>query len=214
MCEQDNLMITIINKDGSIVKMTTAEWKKQQRKAKAAKKRKATTNAIRLLPSEIKAVMANLKVLRSIVAYYHHGYRQWGRIARDIINMPTIHTPFLNLVCQIGEVNQTIGDIETIAKKGEKAVFQYVEKLQYRLKETQSLLDILLHEITKNGVLSSPMQKHECICGTGRRLGLRVLVQRGDKAISEIGRIVGKLEDISTKGVDPMLYHLNGRVSA
>ena len=87
-------------------------------------------------------------------------------------------------------------------------------ELIYILDDLQKHLDNLLYAITKSGVLSSQIQEHECISGEGRRLGLRVLVQRGDKSISEIGRIIAKLEQITRNGVDPMHYAQNGRLTA
>lgn len=194
------------------VRMTNEEYKKMQR-ANARKARKAKRlNEIKLLPSDIKSAMRNVKVLKSIVAYYRHGYRQWGIIARDIINMPQIQSPFLNVVLRTAEVDSKIGEIEKIAKKSDKAVFQYVEKLQYILDDLQKNLDNLLSGISKSGVLSSVMQNHECIVGSkdGKRLGLRTLVIKGDKAIVELGKIIAKLEDITKRGVNPMDYTANG----
>ena len=196
------------------VTMTAKEYKAQQRKAKAKAKKQQQINEIKLLPNDVKQLMKNVKVLRSITAYYKHGYRQWGRIAKGIITAPTIASPFLNVVLRTKEVNDKIAEIETIGRKGEKAVFQYDEKLQYILDGLQKHLDNLLYAITKSGVLSSQIQEHECISGEGRRLGLRVLVQRGDKSISEIGRIIAKLEQITRNGVDPMHYAQNGRLTA
>jgi len=196
------------------VTMSAKEFKAQQRAKKAKAKKAQQINEIKLLPNDIKQLMKNVKVLRSLTAYYHHGYRQWGRIAKGIITAPTIKSPFLNVVLRTKEVNDKIAEIETIGKKGDKAVFQYVEKLQYLLDDLQKHLDNLLYGISKSGVLSSAIQQHECISGEGRRLGLRILVQRGDKAISEIGRIIAKLEQIATKGVDPLSYTSKGKLSA
>lgn len=210
---QNECKITFVH-NGKTLTMTTKEYKNMLRAEKAKAAKKAQINEIKLLPADIKALMKNVKVLKSITAYYHHGYRQWGRIAKSIITAPTIASPFLNVVLRTKEVNDKIAEIETIGKKGEKAVFQYVEKLQYLLDDLQKHLDDLLFSITKSGVLSSAIQQHECISGEGRRLGLRILVQRGDKAISEIGRIIATLGEITRNGVDPMHYTQNGKLSA
>lgn len=210
---QNECKITFV-RNGKTLMMTTKEYKNMLRAEKAKAAKKAQINEIKLLPADIKALMKNVKVLKSITAYYHHGYRQWGRIAKSIITAPTIASPFLNVVLRTKEVNDKIAEIETIGKKGEKAVFQYVEKLQYLLDDLQKHLDDLLFSITKSGVLSSAIQQHECISGEGRRLGLRILVQRGDKAISEIGRIIATLGEITRNGVDPMHYTQNGKLSA
>lgn len=210
---QNNLKIRIM-RNGKTLTMTTKEYKNMLRAEKAKAAKKAQINEIKLLPADIKSLMKSVKVLKSITAYYHHGYRQWGRIAKGIITAPQIGSAFLNVVLRTKDVNDKIAEIETIGKKGEKAVFQYVEKLQYLLDDLQKHLDSLLYGISKSGVLSSQIQKHECISGEGRRLGLRILVQRGDKAISEIGRIIAKLEEITRNGVDPMHYTQNGKLSA
>ena len=210
---QNECKITFV-RNGKTLTMTTMQYKNMLRAEKAKAAKKAQINEIKLLPADIKALMKNVKVLKSITAYYHHGYRQWGRIAKGIITAPQIASPFLNVVLRTKDVNDKIAEIETIGKKGEKAVFQYVEKLQYLLDDLQKHLDSLLYGISKSGVLSSAIQQHECISGEGRRLGLRILVQRGDKAISEIGRIIAKLEEITRKGIDPMHYTQNGKLSA
>ena len=93
------------------VTMTAKEYKAQQRKAKAKAKKQQQINEIKLLPNDVKQLMKNVKVLRSITAYYKHGYRQWGRIAKGIITAPTIASPFLNVVLRTKEVNDKIAEI-------------------------------------------------------------------------------------------------------
>ena len=152
--EFQNECQTIIIRNGETIVTTTKGYKDALKKEAIKRKRNQAKSEIRLLPSEIKEIMKNLKVLRSIVAYRKNGYKQWGKIAKGVINAPQIASPFLNTTIKINEVNSTLADIENIAKKGEKAVYQFVEKLQYRLDETQKCLDELLFAITKSGVLS------------------------------------------------------------
>lgn len=204
---------TIIIRKNETIVTTTQGYKDSLRKEKARKRKAQIKNEIRLLPADIKALMKNVKVLKSITAYHRHGYRQWGTIARDIMRMPQIASPFLNVVLRTKDVNDKIEEIEKICKKGDKAVFQFVEKMTYQLDDLNKNLDNLLFGITKSGVLSSTMQNHECIVGSkdGKRLGLKTLVERGDKAITEIGRIINKLEEIARKGINPMDYTPNGK---
>lgn len=204
---------TVIIKKNKTIVTTTQGYKDSLRKEKARKRRAKIKNEIRLLPADIKALMKNVKVLKSITAYYRHGYKQWGIIARDIINMPQIASPFLNVILRTKDVNDKIAEIEKICKKGDKAVFQFIERMTFQLDDLNKQLDQLLWGITKSGVLSSTMQTHECIVGSkdGKRLGLKTLVERGDKAISEIGRIINKLDEIAKRGVNPMGYAPNGK---
>ena len=52
---------------------------------------------------------------------------------------------------------------------------------------------------------------HECINGTGKRLGLKILTQRSYKAIDELSAICAKLDNIEKNGVDIFEYNTNGK---
>lgn len=192
------------------VKMTIKEFKAMQ-KAKAKKKKTSKkVTSITILPSEIKAMMRNVKVLNSLVAYHTHGYRQWGTIANLLMGLREIKSPFNNVVINTKQAIRLVEKINKIAKDNDKDVFQYVKKLSWKLDDVKNELDELVKGINSSGVCHQ-FGTHECINGTGRRLGLKILTQRSYKAIRELGYICAKLDTIEQEGMDVFEYSTNGK---
>lgn len=185
------------------------EWKKLHKKTT---KRTNVVNpkTIKQLPFEIKNMLKQVKVLKSLVAYHTHGYRQWGTIATTIMNNGDIKTPFAQVVIKAKQAERLVKKIETIAKKNDYDVFQYVNQLQLRLEELTTQLNLLVCGIN-NSHVTKVYKDHECINGEGKRLGLRVLCLRSNKAIDELEIICQRLWDMQEKGVDVFEYDVNGR---
>lgn len=179
-------------------KMCTAKNKAVKAAKKAAThKNKTTGTEITILPSDIKIMLRGAKVMTSLSAYYKHGYRQWGTICKEIINLKDISAPFVRYIISAKEVNKVINDINDIAKHNSKSVFAYVRKLSWKLEDVAKDMKALQNGVNKSGVLNSPMQNHECINGTGRRLGLKILMARTDDAIKQLDTIVKNLQYIA-----------------
>lgn len=174
-------------------------------KKKAPKRKKKELTEINLLSTDINTMMKKVKLIRSLSAYYDNAYRQWGTIARDIINRKEINSPFVMYRVKARELNNTIDSISEIAKKNEKAIYQYIEKLSYQLDDLRICIDNLCSGISKSGVMQLHGD-HECINGRGRRLGLQTLVSRSWSAMCEINSIIRKCQNISDNGVDPFDY--------
>lgn len=186
------------------------EYKKMQRAASKKKKAKKTYTSITILPSEIKDMMRNVRVLKSLVAYHEHGYRQWGRIANLLMGLREIKTPFNNVVINTKQAIRLVDKINTIAKSNDRDVFQFVKKLSWKLDDVKNELDMLVKGIGSSGVINQ-FGNHECINGTGKRLGLKILTQRSYKAIDELSAICAKLDNIEKNGVDVFEYNTNGK---
>lgn len=188
------------------VKMSLREYKKQTRKAKQAKKRAKEVSAIKLLPSEINYLMKEVKVIKSLGAYYDNGYKQWGRKCKDfVINHKDMEIPFLNIRMRSRELMEIAQDIKRISKEGDKAVYQYIEKFAWKLQDIQNAMEELCKGAVKSGVLED-FKDYEFINGTQRRLGLKVLIKRSGKAIDKLYQIIHKLSEISINGVDAFQY--------
>lgn len=185
------------------------EWKKLHKKAT---KRTNVVNpkTIKQLAIEIKNMLKQVKVLKSLVAYHTHGYRQWGTIATTIMNNREIKTPFAQVVIKAKQAERLVKKIDTIAKKNDYDVFQFVNQLQLRLEELTTELNLLVCGIN-NSHVTKVYKDHECINGEGKRLGLRVLCLRSNKAIDELEIICQRLWDMQEKGVDVFEYDTNGR---
>ena len=192
------------------VKMSVKEFKAMQKANAKKKKTSKKVTSITILPSEIKTMMQNVKVLKSLVACHTHGYRQWGTIATLLMGLREIKSPFNNLVINTKQAIRLIEKINKIAKENDKDVFQYVKKLSWKLDDVKNELDELVKGINSSGVCHQ-FGKHECINGTGKRLGLRILTQRSYKTITELGYICAKLDNIEKQGMDIFEYHTNGK---
>lgn len=187
------------------------EYKKQQRAAmKKKRKNKKVVTSITILPSEIKVMMRNVRVLKSLIAYHEHGYRQWGTIATMLMGLREIKSPFNNVVINTKQAIRLVDKINKIAKSNDKDVFQYVKKLSWKLDDVKNELDMLVKGIGSSGVITQ-FGNHECINGTGKRLGLKILTQRSYKAIDELSAICAKLDNIEKNGVDIFEYNTNGK---
>lgn len=186
--------------------MTIAEYKKMlaekkktngNGKKKANRHNKKTPTEITILPKDIKIMLRGAKVMTSLSAYYKHGYRQWGTICKNILNLKEIQSPFVRYTMSAKAVNEVINEINDIAKHNSKSVFAYVRKLSWKLEDVAKDMKDLQDGVNKSGVLNSPMQTHECINGTKRRLGLNILMQRTNDAIKELEVIVNNLQYIA-----------------
>lgn len=193
------------------VKMTIKEFRaKYQRKDSKPKRKAKRLTSVTILPSEIKEMGKGLKTLKSFVAYYEHGYRQWGNIAKFIITLKGIELPFIHVVSNAKQAARLITNINDMAKANDKDVFQYVRKLSWKLDEVKTDLDVLTSAISQSGVLDR-FGTHECINGNGKRLGLQILMQRTYSTIRNLNAICLSLEAISNKGLDVSEYDYRGR---
>ena len=192
------------------VKMTIKEFKNLQKSKMKKKKPAKSATSITILPAEIKAMLKNVKVLDSLISYHTHAYRQWGTIARDLMNLKEIKEPFNNLVINAKQAIRLVTKINNIAKQNDKDVFQYVLKLAWKLDDVKNHLALLVDGIEASGIIPQ-FAKHECIYGEGKRLGLKVLTIRSYTAIGEIEKICHRLNAIEHKGMDISEYHTTGR---
>lgn len=180
------------------VTMTMAEYNKKVRALKKAKRKKKELSEIQLLPTDIKTLMRNVKVFKSLVAFYNNGYKQWGTIHRQVLNIDDMGGKFILVKSSILEINSIIEEICSIAKKREKSVYAYVQKLSYKMNDVKTRLQALYDVVIGTNIINSPFANHEIINGTGRRLGLKILMYKTSDAINEIDAIINRLNDMST----------------
>lgn len=206
--ETSGLITITIN--GESVTMTEKEWKKAHKKTTKKTNKIVNPKTIKQIPIEVKNLMKQVKVLKSLCAYKEHGYRQWGRIANDIMAMRGIKVPFEQVVIKTKQAERLIKKIDTIGKKNDYDIFQFVNQLQLRLEELTSQLNLLVCGINASHI-TKVFKDHEAISGEGKRLGLRLLCLRSAKAVDELEIICQRLWDIQEKGVDVFEYDVNGR---
>lgn len=196
------------------VKMTMMEYKAYRKEKEAAKTKKTKKKAVKA-PSDINVkeisgvalqiekMLKPLTTLKSFAAYYDHAYRQWGTIARDILELKEIRPHFVFYRVKVRELEALLDEIQKMAKRNERAAYQYVEKMAWKLDDIKTDINNIAKGVNSSGVIQQHIN-HECINGTGRRLGLQTLMNRTFKAISEIEDVVGTLKKIADEGVDVM----------
>lgn len=173
----------------------------QQPKKKAKKQISETILAIQ----DINELTKKVKLLKSLSAYYDNAYRQWGQIAKIILSRKEIAKPFVQYRVKIKEVDKTINEINILAKKNNKAIFQYIETLSYQLDDIKQYIDSLANGISASGVISL-YGNHESINGYGRRLGLKTLLSRTLGTAKQLQTIIERCNKVYTNGVDPLNY--------
>ena len=194
------------------VTYTMAQYKKMQKdaakaSAKKSKKRKAKKEVkeVSAISQEIDTIINNMTTLKSFSAFYDHAYKQWGTIANTILGHRKIKTPFIRYRALIRELNGIINDIKKCAKRNESAVFQYVEKLSWKLEDIKTELNNVTNGANESGLMFEH-RNHECINGKGKRLGLRVLTTKSYKALVQIEEAIERLNKIAEDGVNPFNY--------
>ena len=186
------------------VKMTLDDYKKviKEKKSKLnIKKPKKVLTEINLLPSDIKEMMKKVKLIKSLSAYYDNGYKQWGNVAKFIINLDEIRKPFVLYRAKAREIQKTMEEISAISKRNDKSVFQYIRTLSYQLDDLCTQMDLLFKGVSRSGIVAH-YANHECINGSGRRLGLQTLMSRSWSATKELNNIIKRCQSISDKGTD------------
>ena len=159
------------------VRMSMDDYKKviKEKKSKLnIKKPKKVLTEINLLPSDIKEMMKKVKLIKSLSAYYDNGYKQWGNVAKFIINLDEIRKPFVLYRAKAREIQKTMEEISAISKRNDKSVFQYIRTLSYQLDDLCTQMDLLFKGVSRSGVVAH-YANHECIVGCGRRLGCKHL---------------------------------------
>lgn len=188
------------------VTMTMADYRKMVRQNTKKRQVKKQLTEIQLLPNEITYLMKQVRVIKSLGAYYHNGYKQWGTKCRDyVIQSQEIKKPFTIFYSKSDELMEVMKSIKELSKKKEKSVYQYVEKFAYKLDDIKEQMQELYNGVRKSGVIDH-FKDYEFINGQGRRLGLKVLMIRTSKAIDELDVIINRLSNITTKGVDVFGY--------
>ena len=191
-------------KDKEIQSKLSKKKQREINKAKREAKKKRSTE-ITELPKLIKSIVKSAGPIKSLAAYYDNAYRQWGTIAKTILELSEIKTPFTLFRADARDIVSTIEEISAIAKGNEKAVFAYVQKLSWKLDNTRSKMKLLYSGVLSSGVLEQFKDK-ECINGEDKRLGLRILMTRTFKSLDTLERAVKELSIIAKTGLDVFEY--------
>jgi len=199
------------------VKMTIKEWKisvAEKQKTRRGKKRfldlkpkktKKKEKEISIVAEQIEKMLKPMITLKSIKVYKNHAYRSWGTIANEILAHRGISKPMSQYCVNLGELNKLVENIQEMAKKNEKAAYQYVEKMAWKLDDMKQDILNIIKGVENSGVCER-FKDHEAIYGEGRQLGLRTVVVKALKTIGELEGVIARLKEIADNGVDPFKY--------
>lgn len=198
-------------------RITVKEWKERiiaKQKTRRGKKRfldlkpkktEKKEKEISLIASEIEKMLKPMITLKSVQVYKNHAYRSWGTIANEILAHKGISKPMAEYCVRLGELNKLIEDIQEMSKKNEKAAYQYVEKIAWKLEDMKQNIIEIIKGAETSGVCER-FKGHEAIYGKGRQLGLQTVIRKCLKTISEVEDVIGTLQKIADEGVDPFKY--------
>ena len=200
--ERETCKITVNGKSYTMAEYKKMLKEKKEAEGKKTKKRKKVVKEISAVAMEIEKMLKPITTLKSLSAYYDHAYRQWGTIANEILEHHKIRPHFVRYRVNVSELSSLVEEVQKMAKRNEKAAYQYVEKIAWKLED----IKIHIQNIIKGAVESGFMEayKHEeCINGKGRRLGLQTLANKSLKAVSQLEDVIGTLKKIADNGTDP-----------
>lgn len=204
------------------IKMTMKEYK-AYRKAKesgktpkkATKPQKKTVKEISAVAIEIENMLKQMGTLKSVQVYKTHAYRSWGTIANEILSYYGIRKPMAEYCVRFGELNALLADIQKMAKKNEKAAYQYVDKMAWKLDDMKTNIIDMMKAVEESEVCKR-FKNHEAINGKGRQLGLGTIIDKCLNTIGQVENTIEELKKIADNGTDPFHYgeHMSPRTRA
>lgn len=204
------------------VKMTMKEYKayrkeKEGKKTpkKTAKQKDKAVKEISAVAIEIENMLKQMSTLKSIQVYKNHAYRSWGTIANEILAYHKIRKPMSEYCVRFGELNTLLEDIQKMAKRNEKAAYQYVEKMAWKLDDMRTNILEMMKAVEESEVCKR-FKNHEAINGKGRQLGLGTIIDKCLNTIGQVETTIDELKKIADNGTDPFHYgdHMSARTRA
>lgn len=202
-------------KESVAAKQKERRGKKRFLKIETPKKVEKKEKEVSIMAQEIEKMMKPMTTLKSIQVYRNHAYRSWGTIANEILAHKGISKPMTIYCVKYGELNAIISEIKDMAKNNEKAAYQYVEKMVWKLDDMRGNIIDMIAAINSSGVCER-FKNHEAIYGKGRQLGLETVAKKCLKTIEELEDIMNALKKIVDDGINPMNYgeHMSAKARA
>lgn len=200
--------------EGKMVTMSLKEYRKKYQPNKGKRNKKndaAKANSVTAVEAEIIKIEKSCKYLDSIKAWADNGYQQWGTIHTTICSLTPIRKPLGQVTSHYnGYCKVYMQRIKEMSRKNDKDLFQYLNWLVNHFEVVKTNLDQLMTNISTSGVLSA-YRSEKCINEQGRRLGLRILVQRSTTAMGDIEGALNTIRELIVNGVDVAEYNLKGK---
>lgn len=189
--------------------MKRAEKKAAEAAEKKAAKKKRSVTAMRLLAMQVANINTSFKLSKSYMAYFRHGYKQWGNIWRTIVRDEHIQPHFEEFVEAHHKATDAAAKIEKIAKKSDKDIYGYIEKLAYAMDDMLTAINKIADGCVEAQLYANPMYKgKEVVYGSkdGKRLGIKQLNERIGENITATTKGIHALLKMASDGTDVMDY--------
>ena len=191
-------------------KMTMSQYQqilkeKQSKDKKNNKKKKKQANEGDIVLFNVEKVIKPMTILKSFSAYYDNAYKQWGVIAKTILEHRKIRPHFVYYRIAVREMDNLLADIKKIAKSNETSIYQYVDKVTWKLDDIKTHLNNIIDGAIESGLMAQYKDK-ECINGKDKRLGLDTLSKKSLKAITQLDAAIKSLKAIADEGTNPLEY--------
>lgn len=216
--ERDGCTICIGGKTYTMAAYRQMLREKKQAEGKTTKtkrKKKAAPKEVSMMAEEVEKLIKPLSVLKSVQVYRNHAYRSWGTIANEILSYKGISKPMAMYCVRFGELNTLVADIQHMAKRNEKAIYQYIEKVAWKLDDMKTNIIEMIRAANESEVCQR-FKDHEAIYGKGRQLGLATVIEKCLKAIGQLEDVIKELKKIAENGTDPFNYgnHMSAKARA
>ena len=175
--------------------MLLKEYRAMKMGKNPSKPKRARKTEINIVGEYMDDILKGARLMGSLAAYYDNGYRQWGNICKELLELDEIRKPFIKFRIKERETRETIDMVEKKSRRNSKAVYDYLEKLGYDLDDISTIMDKLANGVIESGVIDR-LKGHECINGKDRRLGLQTLISRTNKCIKNLQFICKEIERI------------------
>lgn len=199
------------------VKMKLSEYKALRKSKETVKKptKKNTVKEISAVAIEVENMLKQMSTLKSVQVYKNHAYRSWGTIANEILAYHGIRKPMAEYCVRFGELNTLLTDIQKMAKRNEKAAYQYVDKMAWKLDDMKTNIIDMMKAVEESEVCRR-FKNHEAINGKGRQLGLGTIIDKCLNMIGQLENTIEELKKIADNGTDPFHYgeHMSPRTRA
>ena len=218
LLEREECKITIGGKTYTMsqYKKMLADKKKEAAKAEREKakaegrkivkvKKAKEVKEIGIVAQKVQDLMKTMPTLKSIPNYRNHAYKAWGKVSNEILAHYTIKQPMTAYCIQYRELLELIEQVEKLAKRNEKAAYQYLEKMIWKLDDMKASINQMTKAVNESGVCVR-FKDHESINGKGKNLGLATIVKKCAKTLTQMENVVKELETIVKEGTDPFLY--------
>lgn len=142
----------------------------------------------------------NLSCIKSLVAFRENAKRQWGIIADTLFDTKGLSAAFRKILNENKKLNGYLSELKRLRSRN--AISSCIEDITYTLDNIKIFIAELSDIVTKSDIFNRPIFADAKILNeNGKRLGLKILIQRSNSSIQQIERAVTKLTLLNERNI-------------